>query len=143
VNTVELIGRMLLALGVVLGVMWLLARWARRPAAAKTDRVVTVLARQQLSRNSSVAVLKVMDKAYVLGVTDQSVQLLSETELEPIESALTVPQSIAPRRRTPPAPKESAPALPSGVRSPLAGSVLSPATWRQMLHAARELTVRR
>ena len=45
-NTVAVIGRMLLALVFVLGVMWLLARWARKPLGGKADRVMAVLARQ-------------------------------------------------------------------------------------------------
>jgi flagellar protein FliO/FliZ len=151
VSTIAIIGRMLLALVLVLGVMWALARWARKPMGiGKGERVMTVLARQQLSRSSSVAVLKLMDRALVLGVTEQGVQLLTETELAPIEQALSVP---AARR---PAPARSAepieldgevpaasllPAVPG--KSELDGSVLSPNTWKQLLGAARELTVRR
>jgi len=170
VSTIAIIGRMLLALVLVLGVMWALARWARKPmGVGKGERVMTVLARQQLSRSSSVTVLKLMDRALVLGVTEQGVQLLTETELAPIEQVLTVP---APSRRRAAGPAleaaagpaleaaaepaldataESAsgtevvlPALPvSQTRSKLDGSVLSPDTWKQLLGAARELTVRR
>ena len=161
-STIAIIGRMLLALVLVLGVMWALARWARKPmGVGKGERVMTVLARQQLSRSSSVTVLKLMDRALVLGVTEQGVQLLTETELAPIEQVLTVP---APSRRRAAGPAleaaaepaldataESAsgtevvlPALPvSQTRSKLDGSVLSPDTWKQLLGAARELTVRR
>ena len=88
-NAVELIGRMLLALLVVLGLMWALAKFARRPLVGKADQVMNVLARQQLNRNASVAVIKVMDRALVVGVTDQGVRLLSETELGPIEAVLS------------------------------------------------------
>ncbi|HJQ03148.1 MAG TPA: flagellar biosynthetic protein FliO [Jatrophihabitans sp.] len=161
-NTVAVIGRMLLALVFVLGVMWLLARWARKPlGAGKADRVMSILARQQLSRTSSVAVLRVMDRALVLGVTEQGIRLITEAELGPIEDALA----------TEPEPSRSwsvlrpaRPALPEGSsveiegdapvanhrsrtmparRGTLDGSVLSPRTWRQLLNAARELTVRR
>lgn len=175
-STIAIVGRMLLALVLVLGVMWALARWARKPmGVGKGERVMTVLARQQLSRSSSVAVLKLMDRALVLGVTEQGVQLLTETELAPIEQALTVPAPgrrplVAPGRHPlvassgrpvanpkslesssldpgePDAgqlePPESAmPALAG--KSKLDGSVLSPAMWKQLLGAARELTVRR
>jgi flagellar protein FliO/FliZ len=95
-----MIGRMLLALGAVLGVMWLLARFARRPLTGNADRVMSVLARQQLNRNSSVAVLRVLDRAFVLGVTDQGVSLLTETELAPIEQALTIEQPNVHRLNT-------------------------------------------
>jgi flagellar protein FliO/FliZ len=150
VSTIAIIGRMLLALVLVLGVMWALARWARKPmGVGKGERVMTVLARQQLSRSSSVTVLKLMDRALVLGVTEQGVQLLTETELAPIEQALTVPAS--PRRRllapVPAAALEPGgadrPESPVPAKSNLDGSILSPGTWKQLLGAAREMTVRR
>jgi flagellar protein FliO/FliZ len=153
VNTVAVIGRMLLALVFVLGVMWLLARWARKPlGAGKADRVMSVLARQQLSRTSSVAVLRVMDRALVLGVTEQGIRLITETELSPVEDALATEAGPSRARSV---LRTSRPALPEagsvgdrnaspvGDRSALDGSVLSARTWRQLLNAARELTVRR
>lgn len=156
-NTVAVIGRMLLALVLVLVLMWCLARWARKPMGGKTDRVMTVLARQQLSRTSSVTVLRVMDRALVLGVTEQGVQLISETELSAVEEALATETSrgrAGSRKqlaegRTPDAeagesPLETA-GQPAGRRgvAALDGSVLSPKTWSQLVSAARELTVRR
>ena len=161
-NTVAVIGRMLLALVFVLGVMWLLARWARKPMGGKAERVMAVLARQQLSRTSSVTVLRVMDRALVLGVTEQGVQLLTETELSAIEDALAsdadtgrswTRMRVAPASEPAPDGGEDAPpglaVLPAGRRQALPrsagldGSVLSPKTWRQLVTAARELTVRR
>jgi flagellar protein FliO/FliZ len=168
VNTVAIIGRMLLALVFVLGVMWLLARWARKPMGGKADRVMTVLARQQLSRTSSVTVLRVMDRALVLGVTEQGVQLITETELAAIEDALAAETRTGrswSRTRMLPAGDPAAdegedappelrelPDRPAGRRRArtgprgldgIDGSVLSPRTWRQIVGAARELTVRR
>jgi len=162
VNTVAIIGRMLLALVFVLGVMWLLARWARKPMDGKADRVMAVLARQQLSRTSSVTVLRVMDRALVLGVTEQGVQLLTETELPAIEDALASDADTGrswTRLRMLPATEPAseggedaqgeAALRPAGRRQALAGSagldgsVLSPKTWRQLVSAARDLTVRR
>ncbi len=152
-NTVAVIGRMLLALVFVLGVMWLLARWARKPLGGKADRVMAVLARQQLSRTSSVTVVRVMDRALVLGVTEQGVQLITETELSAVEDALATeatPSRSRSRARTAgprAADPDGLPELqlqPAGGRaSALDGSVLSPRTWRQLVNAARELTVRR
>ena len=159
-NTVAVIGRMLLALVFVLGVMWVLARWARKPMGGKADRVMAVLARQQLSRTSSVTVLRVMDRALVLGVTEQGVQLITETELSAVEDALAVethPGRSWTRKLSIPAGEEPTEGgtqdavleplpRPSGRRqapAALDGSVLSPKTWRQLVGAARELTVRR
>jgi flagellar protein FliO/FliZ len=151
VSAVETIGRMLLALGVVLGLMWALARFVRRPLTGKADRVLNVLARQQLSRNASVAVLKVMDRALVVGVTDQGVRLLTETELEPLLAAITAQATKPPRQRNAESvgsvPVGSLPidAVPVGLRpaGALDGSVLSPKVWSQLVTAARNATVRR
>jgi flagellar protein FliO/FliZ len=168
VNAVELIGRMMLALGIVLGVMWLLAKWARRPVLGKTDQVLTVLARQQLNRNASVAVLQVLDRAIVVGVTDQGVALLAEAELELVQQVLASERPVKHRRSgraaavvaTGPnlqtlsiASSSSTPAdalpdvrptvLPDTRRGTLDGSVLSPKTWKQVVDTARDLTVRR
>ena len=44
-----------------------------------------MLARQQLTRGSSVAVVRVADQALVLGVTDGQVTLLAETDLATVE----------------------------------------------------------
>ena len=191
-NTVAVIGRMLLALVFVLGVMWFLARWARKPlGVGKADRVMSILARQQLSRTSSVAVLRVMDRALVLGVTEQGIRLITETELTPIEDALVaepapsrgwsvlrpgrpalsdgssvegdsdfveggavgdennagfgsgveVDTDLAGGARVATSRSRTVPATRG--RGTLDGSVLSPQTWRQLLNAARELTVRR
>jgi flagellar protein FliO/FliZ len=125
----------------------------------KGERVMTVLARQQLSRTSSVTVLRVMDRALVLGVTEQGVQLITETELSPIEDALAIDPDTGrnwARKRVFPAgvpaevgAEDSQPGLairPVGrrqARTALDGSVLSSKTWRQLVGAARELTVRR
>jgi flagellar protein FliO/FliZ len=155
VNTVAIIGRMLLALVFVLGVMWLLARWARKPmGVGKSERVMAVLARQQLSRTSSVTVLRVMDRALVLGVTEQGVQLITETELSAVEEALVVEPGTgrgwARARSLPAGDSEdgasdhaTAPVADRSRPAALDGSVLSPKTWRQLVGAARELTVRR
>jgi flagellar biogenesis protein FliO len=170
VNTVAVIGRMLLALVFVLGIMWALARWARKPmGAGKGEQVLTVLARQQINRTSSVTVLRVMDRALVLGVTEQGVRLLTETELAPIEEVLAAEPASSrswPKLRLPAGssaletfdslespvmdeqnPTEvslaKAPVRPAAKRGSLDGSVLSPNTWRQVLSSARDLTVRR
>jgi flagellar protein FliO/FliZ len=76
----ELVLRITFSLLVVLALMWGVARLARRPLARRGDPALALLARQQLSRGASVAVLRVLDKALVLGVTDQHVTLLGEAD---------------------------------------------------------------
>lgn len=167
-STVAIIGRMLLALVVVLGIMWFLARWARKPLNGKSDRVMSVLARQQLSRTSSVTVLRVMDRALVLGVTEQGIRLITETELPALEEVLAAEPELSKswlRARSlnaadQPGSDTGRPAAEGASRKParvpagdlhptragrgaLEGSVLSPKVWRQVVTVARDLTVRR
>jgi len=213
VQTVELVGRLLISLAVVIGLIWLVAKKMRggRRGGLRSDRLIDVLGRQNLSRTSSVAVLRVADRALIVGVTDSSVRMLGELELDAVQATLaemdpSTRRSGIPRQRTahdavrdprdildaptylsdtylddgrlpgtasdiPSSPAELAGTLTAadieaiharragaanGVipgRSPktrpardtggLAGSALSPATWRQTLDALRDLTARK
>jgi flagellar protein FliO/FliZ len=115
---IEVAVNMFLALLVVLGLMWLLARLARRPLSGRNAGALAVLARQPLTRGASVAVVRVGKQAYVLGVTDQTVTLLAETD----PAAIEVPTH------------EVREMLPLDA---LSGSALSPTTWRRAMDAIR------
>lgn len=127
---IEVAVKMILALMVVLGLMWLLARLARRPLSGRGAGALSVLARQPLSRGSSVAVVRVGTQAYVLGVTDQNVTLLAEADPAAIEAA-TQPRANEIREQL---PIDASGPFGAG---PLAGSVLSPSTWRRAVEALR------
>ena len=118
-----------LSFTVVLGLMWLAARAFRGTLGGRGDGALEVVARQQLGRGASVAVVRVADRALVVGVTEHSVTVLGEplTDL----TALV------------PAPAGRVPVAGGGAASPLAGSILSPGTWRALVDAVRERTVRR
>jgi flagellar protein FliO/FliZ len=131
----ELVLRITFSLLVVLALMWGVARIARRPLSRRGGTVLTVLARQQLSRGSAVAVLRVLDRALVLGVTDQQVTLLGETDLAAVEQQ----QAAASRHGT--ALVGDAPAAADPGR--LAGSALSWRTWLRAVEFLRERTERR
>lgn len=92
-TTLLLFGRTLLALGVVLGLVWALARLARRaqggdgqrgrtrphlPQESRRGPGISVLARRPLSRTAAVAVVRVGDRDLVVGTTSQSITLLTE-----------------------------------------------------------------
>jgi flagellar protein FliO/FliZ len=84
---IELVLRIGFSLLIVFGLMWALARVARRPLSGRRGPgSLTVLHRQQLSRGSALAVVQVGDRAMVLGVTDQQVSLLGETDLAAFET---------------------------------------------------------
>jgi flagellar protein FliO/FliZ len=127
---IEVTLRLVFSLAVVLFLMWGLARLVRRPLGGRGGPL-GVLARQALSRNASVAVVRVDDRALVLGVTDTHVTLLSEADLEAFEPADDA--VLPPRAARHAAPDE---------HGPLAGSVLSPTTWTQTLEFFRDRTSR-
>jgi flagellar protein FliO/FliZ len=102
VETVSTIGRLLISLAAVLGLMWVIARKAgKRTGAGKSTRVVEVLGRQQLTRSASVAVVRILDQALIVGITDGQVNLVGETELHRVQAALAA--AGEPGRRTKPA----------------------------------------
>ena len=124
----ELVLRIGFSLLVVLGLLWVLAKVARRPLAGRGGGAIAVLARQQLTRGSTVAVVRVGDRALILGVTDGQVSLLGEADPASVDSP-------APRRET-----VALQDLPAGR---LNGSLLSPQTWSQTVQFLRDRTARR
>ena len=96
--TVAMLGRLLVSLAFVLGLMWLLARRVKRPTKAN-GKLVDVLSRQQLTRTASVAVVRVGEQALILGVTDGQVSVLGEADLGQIQAQLETQPSVRPTRR--------------------------------------------
>lgn len=144
-DNVALLLRVGFSFTLVLALMWAAARALRSRTGGRPTDAVEVIARTQLGRGSSVAVLRVADRAIVLGVTERGITMLGDpiTDLtllrpepaavtrEPVELDVPAP-SIAPH----------APVAMVG-QGALAGSILSPATWRMGMDALRERTVRR
>jgi flagellar protein FliO/FliZ len=151
--------RIVFSLVVVLALMWALARLARGPLSrGGALGGLTVVARQQLTRNAGVAVVRLADRGLLLGVTDQQVTLLGETDLAELEQLAV---QVAARRRPSPfrgrTPVSDVDALAGGVHigstvdgsvgnghdgGRLAGSILSRRTWAQTLEFLRERTAR-
>ena len=141
----ELTLRLVFSLAVVLGLMLLLAKIGSRRFRGQHSALVRVLHRQPLTRGTSVSVVAVGSRILVLGTTEQQVRVL--TELDPDEVELPVSAAEAVRQLPAPAPvagahradvPAQAAARTAGRASDgaLAGSVLSPDTWRQALAAA-------
>jgi flagellar protein FliO/FliZ len=161
-DTVAVVGRLLLSLAFVLGLMWLIARRVKRGPGGRgrSGRLIDVLSRQQLSRSASVAVVRVMDQALIVGVTDGQITVLGETDLQAAQASLeaaaepTRPaRTLRPARaagstqarvaRTRPEPAER-PERPERAGKPaLAGSALSLGTWKQTVESLRDLTARK
>ena len=128
----ELTVRILFSLLVVLGLMWGLARLVRRPLGGSRSGPITVLGRQQLTKGASVAVVRVVDRALVVGVTDAQVTLLGEADL----AALAQPEPME-RREAVSLDELSTLVAPRPAASPFAGSALSPRTWSQTWQVLR------
>jgi flagellar protein FliO/FliZ len=149
---VELTIRIVFSLLVVVALMWGLAKLAKRPLGLRKGGMIDVLGRQQLSRNASVAVVRVADKAMVLGVTDGQITMLTETDLAALEEyqhdehvrreSISLesldggPLEGLGGGRTPTAPVVSS-------KGPLSGSILSARTFTQTWDALRERMVRK
>ena len=107
-DTVWTIVRVVVAFGVVITLMWWLSKRTQKlQGRAKGKSLVQVRARQNLGQKTSVVVLDVNQKRYVLGVGDGNVTVIDKTkvpddfaaELEKAaqaESATTRPAAVHP-----------------------------------------------
>lgn len=163
-----LAGRLLVSLAAVLGVIWLVARRARRSGGGRKTNLIEVLDRAPLSRSASVAVIRVGERAIIVGIAESQVNVLGETDALPaLAESAPSPARRATRRsatarsahRSLARPTQAAPhraksvptTLPSTAveqltegheRGALTGSALSPQTWRQTIESLRDLTTR-
>jgi flagellar protein FliO/FliZ len=103
---IELVLRLGLSLGIVLGLFWAIARTGSKRMGGSRS-LLKVRSRQSLSRSSSVAVVEVGSRVLVVGVSDGGVRLL--TELDPQElgetAAADAVAAAAPGRRAALAPR--------------------------------------
>ncbi|MFJ9315125.1 flagellar biosynthetic protein FliO [Pimelobacter simplex] len=120
--------RLVGSLVLVVGLLLLIARLVNRRFKAPTGAAIQVVHRQALGRGQAVAVVSVGTRVLVLGTTEQQVTLL--TEVEPDEIGLDLDATTLDGGAVEP-PRHKQPAA----TGPLAGSVLSPQTWKQTLAA--------
>lgn len=147
VSLAELGIRLVGSLALVVGLMLLIARVANKRFKAPTGAAIQVIHRQSIGRGTGVAVVSVGTRVLVVGTTEQQVTLLAE--VEPDEVGLDVGDSPVLASLTTLEPRAVVSAKPGAHRAsvartaprtdptagPLAGSVLSPATWKQTLAA--------
>lgn len=150
-ETATLALRVLVSLGAVLAlVWWFQRRLTRGMRNSGVEPLVRVVTRQAISPKASVVVVETGGQRFLLGVTEASVNVLHASEApqapeESFEAHLRAAGAgdPAPHIRTGPRRRAEGPAharneqQPGHTNSPLAGSVLSPATWRQASAAVR------
>ncbi|GAB3860882.1 hypothetical protein GCM10028801_24210 [Nocardioides maradonensis] len=110
--------RLIGSLAIVVGLLFLMARFANKRFKSASGATVQVVARQSLTRSSGVAVLTVGSRVLLVGTTDQQVSLLAELDPEELVADEPIDVPLPPRASS---------------SSPLAGSLLSPATWKQTM----------
>lgn len=158
--------RVIVSLAAVLGVLWYLQRkLSRGSARAKKNEAITVLGRQGLGQKAQIVVVQIDDTRYVLGVTEKNVSVIDTsaavrprpqavelpreqaietadaatgtdgtvTDFDRILAASGTVESLAPERVEPLRRPRN-----HNKSSPLAGSILSPATWRQTAEVIRQ-----
>ncbi|WP_104128456.1 flagellar biosynthetic protein FliO [Cryobacterium sp. Y57] len=143
--------RVALSLGVVLALLWFLQRRLSRGARALgVANPVTVVGRQTIGQKASVVVVEVDGTRLVLGVTEQTVTVLHERYLAPatvssLDAAISVlggsqsaPATAFARSLAAAEADDAARVAQPAPSAPLAGSILSPSTWRQTAALLRQ-----
>ncbi len=152
---VELAVRLVFSLAVVLGMLILLMRLGAKRFSGGRNALVSVVHRQPLSRGSAISVVTVGSRVLVLGITEQQVKLLTELDPEELETAALTPgletatdeagdetaaDTASPlhavRRVEAARTATRARSRAESTDGALAGSVLSPQTWKQAFAAA-------
>jgi len=131
-STLMMFVRLLISLGVVIGLMWVAATvvrkrgftghgMQRRPRGQKGPQVeVELVARKPLSKTASIAVVKIGGRSVVVGVTDHQITNLGEIRNAEIDLR------------------------EDNIRTLSSGAMESPASpWKTMLDQIRDRTVRR
>jgi len=138
-DVISLALRVVLALGVVLALLWFIQRRYARATGmrGKSADTLQVVSRRGVGQKAAVVVVDMDGTRFLLGVTDHTVNVLHSQEAPAPEAAAE--SSAA-------AFSETLAAVPGGADvdaapfrprrrtqggGPLAGSVLSPATWKQ------------
>lgn len=150
--------RVLLSLAVVLGLLWFMHRRVSKGVRTRGARnPITVSGRQSVGQKASVVVVDVDGRRFLLGVTEQSINVLHSGDAPAAPAAefarslaavsdlpaVSVRNSVSARN---PLPKGMIGAASFGTASfggapfrssALGGSVLSPAIWKQTAAALR------
>lgn len=135
--------RLVCSLAIVVGLLFLVTRLAGRRFQARAGAPIQVIARQQLTRASTISVVTVGTRVLVLGSTDNQVTLLAEVEPDEVglDPETLIAETVYAEEPTAEAGLNDPPAPAAPVRkeptSKLDGSILSPQTWRRAWSAVR------
>ena len=123
--------RVALSLGVVFALLWFLHRRITRGGASRGAAVaISVVGKQAVGQKASVVVVDTDGRRFVLGVTEHTITVLHEAET-PAAAFAEALTAVAPSPAPASAQNDGLVAPAGGTPGALAGSILSPATWRQ------------
>jgi len=138
VSVTSLLLQLVIGLGVVLGIIALVARLLRGRAGlamgARRQGALSVLHRQSLGKGSGVAIVRAAGRVYLLGITQQSVRRIDELDAGELELAVGDPAAAADVNLD--GGNGLATAYPTTKQRPTT-------TWTSTIEQLRELTVRR
>jgi flagellar biogenesis protein FliO len=135
-STLALFARLLFSMGIVLGLMWFAARVLSRrglgPVAKRQARAVELelLARKNVGRHASIAVVRAAGQAFVVGITEHEIRKLADADLAAID--LEAEEQTA-----------ASETVSHGTAGPQQGFATPGQAWKAMLEHVREKTVRR
>jgi flagellar biogenesis protein FliO len=139
-------GRMILALGLVLGLLWLFSKFGRSRQVKSRGRWmqggdagrIEVMDRRSLGRHSSIAVVRAAGRIVVVGQTPQQISVLLDADRDPVAVGAEV--ASAETSATDSLPGSDEEMLLPGLASTT--GVDAPKAWDAFLERLREMTVR-
>ena len=139
-------GRMVLALGLVLGLLWLFSKFGRGRQGKGRSRwmprgdegKIEVMDRRSLGRHSSIAVVRAAGRIVVVGQTPQQISVLLDAHPEP---DVPDPENTASWATSIDGPVRVDEMELPGLAAP--DGVDAPKAWDAFLERLREMTVRR
>jgi flagellar biogenesis protein FliO len=140
-------GRMILALGLVLGLLWLFSKFGRSRQVKSRGRWmqggdagrIEVMDRRSLGRHSSIAVVRAAGRIVVVGQTPQQINVLLDADRDPVAVGAEV--ASVETSATDGLPGSDEEMLLPGLASTT--GVDAPKAWDAFLERLREMTVRR
>jgi flagellar biogenesis protein FliO len=138
-------GRMILALGLVLGLLWLFSKFGRSRQVKSRGRWmqgadagrIEVMDRRSLGRHSSIAVVRAAGRIVVVGQTPQQISVLLDADRDPVAAGAEVASGETSAIDGLPDEGMLLPGLASTT------GVDAPKAWDAFLERLREMTVRR
>lgn len=141
-----LILRLVLSLAFVAVLMFVAFRIASKRAAGSSAGAMEVLARHPLTRTTSVSLIRVGDRAFIIGSGETQVTLIGETDLSEVQTYMPATSQVAlpgvATSSTSGVMVRTEPRLTTGT-GPMAGSVFDATMWRAAINGLRDRTVRR